>query len=173
MRKKKVEDVEEDDQEDIEEDDQEDAEEEKGFFESMKDSFLDSHHPYLILHSIYVLIAVIILLFFYYSTPEFNRNVIWYLKLGSIFLILGLLLTIFMTFKLFRSLKITYKNFSVVVQISIAVLILLLLIFALLNHEKVANAINDKFSKVNTGYFNPVAVDQINAAVNPSDSGSG
>jgi len=136
--------------------------------EEFKDWFGEKEHRHsklnktVFFHDLLKLIGLILVfLIVYYNVDKLNQIVLIFIKVGSL-IELVLLFFIFMkAWHLIRNLKYYFRGLSNGAKAVIAIVIVLLLLVAFLNQDKVVTSVIDSYGKMNITKLSPVKTDSL------------
>jgi hypothetical protein len=131
---------------------------------NFREWFIDKEHPRsrlnrtVFLYDLLKLIGLILIFLILYSnTDRLNEIVLLFIKLGSLLQLILLFFIFRKAWHLLINLKYAFRGLNNGIKATLAILVVLLLIFAFLNQGEVIDSITETYDKINFSRLNPFA----------------
>ncbi|MDD5191511.1 MAG: hypothetical protein PHH54_02575 [Candidatus Nanoarchaeia archaeon] len=135
--------------------------------------FIDKEHPHsrlnknVFFHDLLKLIGLILVFLIVYSNVDkLNQIILIFIKIGSLLQLILLFFILRKAWHLIKNLKYSFRGLNHGIKAIISIAIVLLLLFAFLNQDKVVNSVIESYEKVEFQKFNPINADINFSAIN-------
>ena len=141
-------------------------------YQDFREWFLDKEHPHsklnrnVFVHDVLKFVGfLLIFLIIYNNIDKLNQINIWIIKLGSILLLVSLFFVLRKAWHLGVNLKYWFRGFNHGTKLLIGLFIVLLLLMAYFNQEKVISGVTNSYDKIKFNSFNPVKLEALNISL--------
>jgi len=128
------------------------------------DWFTEKEHPHsrlnknVFFHDLLKIIGLILVFLIVYSNVDkLNQIVLIFIKIGSLLELVLLFFILRKAWHLIKNLKYAFRGLNHGTKAVIAIIIVLLLLFAFMNQERVVNSITETYEDVNLSKLNPLS----------------
>jgi len=101
---------------------------------------------------------ILIFLIIYSNLDKLNQIVFIFIKIGSTLLFISLFFILRKSYHLFLNLKIGFKGLNHGTKAIIAIAIILIILFAFVNQEKMIDSVVENYEESNFSKFNPIQI---------------
>jgi hypothetical protein len=129
------------------------------------DWFKDKEHPRsrlnktVFFHDLLKFVGfLLVFLIIYSNVDKFNNIKLIFIKLGSALLLVVLFFLLRKAYHLFKNLKYCVRGWSNGVKAIVAIILILLVILAFVNQEKVVDSTMETYDKINFSKLNPISM---------------
>lgn len=133
-------------------------------WDDFTDWFTEKEHPHsrlnknVFFHDLLKIIGLILVFLIIYSNVDkLNQIVLIFIKIGSLLELVLLFFILRKTLHLIKNLKYAFRGLNHGTKAIIAIVIVLLLLFAFMNQERVVNSITETYEDINLSKLNPLS----------------
>ncbi|MFW9877455.1 MAG: hypothetical protein ACFFG0_30585 [Candidatus Thorarchaeota archaeon] len=134
-------------------------------WDNFTDWFTEKDHPHsrlnknVFFHDLLKLIGLILVfLIIYYNLDKLNQIVLIFIKIGSLLELVLLFFILRKAWHLIKNVKYAFRGLNHGTKAIISIVIVLLLLFAFMNQEKVVNSITETYEDTNLSKLNPIQI---------------